>query len=712
MASFLAAMNAPNGPVEKTKNGLVLNEKGAVAHGSTGKNLLDLYSKLVRGVDSSEIKSQMEIIFEAAIRRNDSKMIVYLIVMMFQKRNCREGEGERDIFYKMFITLFENYPETVKEIVLADLIGHYGYYKDYFNIIDKIHTNEKFYPLVEVILAQIAQIFITTINKYKDDAADKNDQALLFKWLPREGSSFDKRITVVINGKSYSLVKGIIVVMRLGRNLPLPANAGEWRNYMKAYRSNIKLVMPGIDVPEVKMCARNFMSIDPAKISARANMIYRKAFLNKDKSGNTRSSDDDRTQFAEKYLKHVITKGIKGSTCQPHELMTKMNQSRTDTERTVLLAQWNDLRKTIALQLIVMMLRAHTSGDDIRKMIVNFMPVSDVSGSMAGIPMDVSTALGVFFSDFTHFLIDWLKKFVVYVRDVDFSSEDSFKGNAFYSNLDTPTKKFISDTVVSIAKSDMDSFCSIVDSIDKSKYLTNMAIAFHERPFVFNFSGMSPLERYSEMMSNVGYTTNFKAVHEVLLTQCKKHAIPLENIPTLIVFTDGQFDEMNTSGNDNMSYLRSRVSAPSWTTCHEELMKLWVKNNYTGIPDMVYWNLRAHTPGFNTLATHPGVQMVSGFSPAMMRSIMLGQSLESATETVMVDGVVHTVKTSAANPWDTFVKTMDDPIYDPVRTLLNTCSEGLLSRYSWTMEQTPLDEADSDPASAPASAPAPVVNLF
>jgi hypothetical protein len=248
-----------------------------------------------------------------------------------------------------------------------------------------------------------------------------------------------------------------------------------------------------------------------------------------------------------------------------------------------------------------------------------------------------------------------------------------------------------------------------------------MAIAFHERPFVFNFSGMSPLDRYSKMMSNVGYTTNFKAVHKVLLTQCKKHAIPLENIPTLIVFTDGQFDQMNTSGIVNTSsygysYGYSSANAPSWTTCHEELMKLWVKNKYSGIPDMVYWNLRAHTPGFNTLASHPGVQMVSGFSPAMMRSIMLGQSLQSATETVMVDDVVHTVKTSAANPWDTFVKTMDDPIYDPVRTLLNTCSEGLLSQYSWTMEQTPLDEADSDPASAPAptsaSASAPVVNLF
>lgn len=696
MASFLAAMNSPNGPVEKTSVGLVENEKGALAFGSTGSKLLDIYSKLVRGVESSFINEEMWTIFETT---TDPETIVHLIVMMFQKRNCREGEGERQIFYRMFKILYEYYPETVKEIVFSDLIGRYGYYKDYFNIIGMVHTIDKFQGLIEIILSQIAEIFITTIEKYNSNADDKNDKALLFKWLPREKSSLDKAINVTINGKEYSLVKGINVVMCLGRGLDVPSNSNEWKKCMKTYRQNIKIVMTGLDVPEVKMCAKNFMAINPVKISARANMIYRKAFLNIDKHGDTRSSDEDRIQFAEKYLKHVTEKGIKGGTCQPHELMKKIISSRDESERIILIAQWNDLRKTTALQLITMMFRAHTNGEEIKKMIVNIMPVSDVSGSMEGIPMDVSVALGVFFSDFTHFMIDWLKEFVDYMRAVDFAEEECFMSHSFIKDIDTPTKNFIKETVSKSGLPIINSFCDVVDTIDESQYLTDMAIAFHEQPFVFNFTGFDIMSRYRTMMNNVGYTTNFMAVHEVLLKQCVLHKVPLENVPTLVVFTDGQFDEMNVSNSTSYRSYTYGVKAPDWTTCHENLMKQWIQNGYEGVPEMVYWNLRANTPGFNTTNSHPGVQMVTGYSPAMMRSIMLGQSLESATEAVVIDGVVHTVKTSAATPWDTFVKTMNDPIYDPIRQVLNTSTEGLLASYSWVPRVTPTVEV---PASAPA----------
>lgn len=617
MASFLAAMK------ELTNEGnLIPNEKGALLQESTGKELLDLYQKLVRNV--ADIPSRIQHVVQTAKDANDPNIIVNLIVMMFQKRNCRGGEGERSIFYQMFIALYDYYPKTLQNIVFADLIGYYGYYKDYFNILEKIYFEEKYDDLVNIILAQISQTFVTVLE---NDFEKDNHQNLLFKWIPREKTSLDRKIgkNFKIRDNSYTLVEALIVIMTFGQNKKVPSTYNEWKNAKKNYRKNIKTIMSKIPVVEVHMCARDFSKINIGAIASRANLIYRKAFLNITKNSNIRSYDHDRVQFAEDYKIYAATKGLNGGQCYPHEILCKMINTE-DVEKEIFISMWNSLRKNTVYQLIEMMFRSHLRGEEITNMIVNFVPVKNVSGSMSGIPMDVSIAMTIFFSDFTHLQIDYLKKFATFLSEKQYEDEKNL------AEYNTTFKKFILDVVSSSDEEMIASFCSKITSIDKSKYLTNIAISFTERPRVFNFAGKTLMEKYRFINDNVGYTSK----------------------------------------------------APNWRSCHQTLMQLYLLNGYEGMPDIVYWNLRANTPGFQTQASHPGVQMVSGYSPSMMRSIMLGQSMDDAIETVVVDGKVRTFKTSAATPWDTFLKTMNDPIYDNVRKVLHESNEHLLVNYQFT----------------------------
>jgi hypothetical protein len=53
-----------------------------------------------------------------------------------QTRDCRGGKSEKEIFYQLFINLYKHYPETV--LKMLTLIPEYGYYKDYFRIIESV----------------------------------------------------------------------------------------------------------------------------------------------------------------------------------------------------------------------------------------------------------------------------------------------------------------------------------------------------------------------------------------------------------------------------------------------------------------------------------------------------------------------------------------------------------------------------------------------
>jgi hypothetical protein len=90
-----------------------------------GSNVLAL-GQMVRGGDPVSLADE--------ILANDSSVqdMVDLIVLVFVTRNARGGKGEKDLSYKMFMSVWNKFPATAK--TLLGLFAHYGYWKDYLRL--------------------------------------------------------------------------------------------------------------------------------------------------------------------------------------------------------------------------------------------------------------------------------------------------------------------------------------------------------------------------------------------------------------------------------------------------------------------------------------------------------------------------------------------------------------------------------------------------
>ena len=218
----------------------------------------------------------------------------------------------------------------------------------------------------------------------------------------------------------------------------------------------------------------------------------------------------------------------------------------------------------------------------------------------------------------------------------------------------------------------------------------NLAISFTETPRVFHFG----YEQHPDDKRNLifrdqmGYSTQFGKAIDLILDLCVKNNVPSSDIPNLLVFTDGQFDDMNSptqynpysqSQNQNQNQEKQKEKV-SWKTCHEELMSKWASAGYDRVPTIIYWNLRANTAGIQTSADHPGVQLLQGYSPSLLKFVLFGEKMKETEITTEVavetdDGSIVMMKTSSITPNKTFRKAVDQEAYLPIRTILSCTNE-------------------------------------
>ena len=189
---------------------------------------------------------------------------------------------------------------------------------------------------------------------------------------------------------------------------------------------------------------------------------------------------------------------------------------------------------------------------------------------------------------------------------------------------------------------------------------------------------MSHIMRYS------GGSTNYKGLHRAVLDICNSGNVSSEDIPVIVVFTDGEFDTMDTclSGytyTHGVGYTQDNTgnSVTKWKTIHGEIESMWVNAGYTKIPTIVYWNLNSNSNGVQSKCDYPGVQLLQGRSATMIKYILYGEAAEETTKEV--DGV--TVTTSSITPYETFRKTMEQEHFMDLENILRESTEGLLKYY-------------------------------
>merc|ERR1719263_962921 len=151
-----------------------------------------------------------------------------------------------------------------------------------------------------------------------------------------------------------------------------------------------------------------------------------------------------------------------------------------------------------------------------------------------------------------------------------------------------------------------------------------------------------------------------------------------DEVPDLIVFSDMQFNQANGG------------SRGRWETHHERLTRRFAEVGKAvcgepyAAPRIIYWNLRGDTVGFPVKADAPNTQMISGFSPALLKLVLGGKDLVAdEKEVVMPDGTTKKVR-EAPTPEETLRAALDDSAFDPVRLALAGVEKGPPSIADYT----------------------------
>jgi len=625
---------------EKTENKIV-NENGALLNESTLDARVDLFNKTVRNISEENLKMYLDKVFDEAEKRKDPDYLADLFVMMFHKRNVRGGEGEKLISYQLFLSIYEKYPQTI--CALVPMFANFGYFKDYMLIMELICKNQmthqqrfKFYNnLVETICKKIVEQRETDFKNLND--GNKNQLSLIGKWIPREGSHFDKNCFWYYTDTTTGQIKNTSFVKYLTSLITKKPVSKITLYDLKTYRIVNSRLTDALKVPEVLMCANQYHLIEFEKVASKSMKLYTKAYLNEklkgtlsyaqETTGNRYPDREDRVQARQK-LRDLLTSEkvnkIKGACLEPHDIIRAVASSNSKDEKAIYFQQWESRKKDVLEQANKIFeesrLLAEKNGTletflkTKKTGMGNFVPIMDVSGSMMcsigrntkAQAIDASIALGIMSSEL---------------------ASDPFK---------------------------------------------NMAISFSENPSVFYFKDNETIEdkRNRVINDHMGYSTNFEKAIECLLSICVKHKVPENDVPNLIVFTDGQFNSMNTQ------------SKNPWNTSHQNLLVKWSKAGYNRVPTIIYWNLAANTPGVQTEATLSGVQLLQGFSPSLLKMVLYGEAFAQNTqvEVETEDGIVL-MNSSSVSPYETFRGVIDQGCYDQVRMVLENVGEKLFANY-------------------------------
>jgi hypothetical protein len=622
VSSFKQFVNIQNNTLN---DNLEINENGALLNKTSNNSLVDIFNKSVRKITLENLSKLVNNVLTEYNNTKDYNIIVDLFVLTFHKRNCRGGEGEKLITYQLLLEIYKTYPDLVCKAI--ELLPFYGYYKDLFEIWEMVCKTscldaEKFMRFSPLILS-IVTIIVQQLKKDLEAFKSGNNISLLAKWLPRTNNHYDKHCywfffyedgPKKINAVTYLAFK----LFNTPSKKFLNKSSLNW-NLMK-YRKKVSLLTDKLNVPEVLMCAKRYSNIEFEKVASKAMKQYTKAFLNEKVSkaefyssisketGNRFPDDIDRVECRQKLLEFIKSDKI-----------NKLKGKQLEPYEIL-----NGLNKSISEgEREILLAQWEVKKKDIIEQCQQIMKESESSFTGIGscIPM----------------------------MDVSGSMMDG-----------SPSPFFVGLSL------------GIIASELSSKPYKNLAISFTETPTLFTFNEHdSPDAKVKQVeSSHVGYSTNFSTAIDIILNLCIKNKVPSSEIPNLLVFTDGQFDTMGTPMNQYHCYNNHEQPKLNWKTCHEELMSKWANAGYDRIPTIIYWNLRANTPGIQSSADFPGVQLLQGYSPALLKFVLFGEKMD--TETVIVENEhgTYEMKVSTISPYTTMCKALYQDCYIPVRTMI------------------------------------------
>jgi len=488
-----------------------------------GHPLVALFTMLVRGGETGMKESLTKIFAGCGSGSGSGSDSVYmkdLFVLAFQTRDIRGGKGERDLFTSLFVELLVRNVHVAEAMIR--LVPEYGCWKDLWAIWNGLRAHSR------VEAGSIIRTMIDTFvcEQFRRDwvTLDRDGEgatlSLLAKWLPREGSANEH------------------LALHFAQEL-FPSTV-DIDDKCRAYRKACSEMNAHLRTVEVHMCGGSWAAIVPETVPGRTMFRNKRAFLNlvpqNDyhrattiscshrkvyKKGAVQERDsrtlhdlrypfrEDRMKCRANFLDYVerAKKGevkVKGAdVIMPHELVVQLraNTSLTSSEIDLIEAQWKSIREKVV------------SEGGIRGTVV----MSDFSGSMEGVPMHVSLALGILISEI---------------------NDEAFKDHVLAFDS-TPTWIRFQDT------------WSLKEKIEHA------------------------------VKAPWGGSTNFQAACNLILKRLVEYKVPPSEAPKdLLVLTDMGFDQACGLGSSSGSYACVNKSAP-WQTHLQMIRGAFAAHGYT-----------------------------------------------------------------------------------------------------------------------------------
>ena len=621
--SFLSAMD------EMRDHKVAPGENETMEFVRTGENLLDLFFKTIRGMSPEDLSAK----YRSVIGEKSVQNLIDLFVLCFQTRDCRGGKGEKLIFVKLFVLLAEDFPDSTARLI--PLIAQYGYYKDYWNILEEIGLLPNLTPNLEHLRNCILEYLVVRL---KTDAAlveragesnveevqlIREQVSLCAKYMPREGNAFCLKET---NKECMRMfLCGLFPDSENGKR-------------KESYRKMCAKICCFLDVVEQKMCSHSYSEIQFSRLPSVCTKKYRKAFLNETlkgpepigaeegRTGNRFPLDLDRVECRTHFIEHIHSGQVKGGRLHPHELVnTILARDHPSAvpfsvvEKELLNAQWKSMRESLLKELeeaatpltggtspsaaTVLTESTSPSSSDRKVDLGKLVPLSDVSGSMNGTPMDVSIALGILISETTN---------------------EAFR---------------------------------------------NRVLTFESQPSWCSLPPEASIVEKVDILSKAswGNSTNLEAALDRIVEVCEANRLPPEAVPDLIIFSDMQFDQAD---NNNKLTQFEKIEKKFY-----DLGVKLVGSPYP-VPRVIFWNLRSDTVGFPAEATTSNVQLLSGYSPSLLKAVLLGEPLEEESETSDEKGDVGSrAAREPVTPYETLRRVLDDKRYDDIRQVVTDSQE-------------------------------------
>jgi hypothetical protein len=534
--AFVQAMSAP----DTTKMGV--NGAAVYTEDGVGDYRVTLFTMLNRGLEAKYIDEYVTKVFA----KNIPEMSRDMFVMAFQTRDVRGGKGEKKLFQYFFKSLWGAAPDAAREML--KLVPEYGCWRDMWELVVGI-------PELEGSVLEVAnERFLEDMRIH---AAGNTGISLLAKWLPREKASTYKGLAHRVAAKFY-------------------ANERSDRARMTRYRKDVSMLNKVLKTVEINMCGGSWADIVPEAVPGRCLKLHTKAFLNEPlkkrrvAGGAGLNLDDSeevqlrypnnedrmecRAHFKEfsKDLSEGKTKAHGANVVMPHELIYKIFENRiglSADELGIVQGQWDSIREET--------MKCGGLGKAIA--------MCDFSGSMSGLPKQVSLALGILISEVTH------KDFRDHI--LTFDSEPKWH-----------------------------SFAGLTTIKDK-------------------------LETIRGSLGQ-GLNTDFYKACMHILDKMVSRRVPVGEEPEdLIVLTDMGFDDATRQHGLYISPSALSLPIKGWVDQLERIRTafkvagegVWGEGNGWVPPRIVIWNLRAEYKDFHAKADQEGVVQLSGWSPSMLK---------------------------------------------------------------------------------------------